>query len=335
MKNDNRNSYAQVLVDIPSLHVRTFSYTIPDELKDKIKTGSPVFVPFGTMGVINGYVVGFSNYLPDGIKAKSIYEILDDEPVFDLEYLQFMEWISGYYCSDLPTVISAALPVNFLSKAKKIVVLKNIKSDKLLTKQEEKILEVLREKNPCSLSTLQKKVKEPSSKFYEAMRKLGQKGIIEIENELERISKKHKMEKSVILLDKNSENKRYSEILEIIHSSGGKIKHSELVKLAKTSPDTIKRLSTSGNILIQEEEIYRDPLNIFKNRDSDSFHDLNFAQNESYQRIKTAIENQDSEPLLLFGITGSGKTEVYFHAARHALEMGKNVIFLAPEIPLA
>ncbi|HBH17998.1 MAG TPA: hypothetical protein DDX14_03505, partial [Cyanobacteria bacterium UBA9579] len=60
---------------------------------------------------------GFSNYLPEGIKAKSVYEILDNEPIFDMEYLRFLEWISNYYCCDLPTVITTAIPVNFFSKA--------------------------------------------------------------------------------------------------------------------------------------------------------------------------------------------------------------------------
>ena len=93
------NKYAVVLVDIKGLGTRTFSYLIPDDLKNDIKIGQPVLVPFGTQGLINAFVVGFSNYLPEHIKAKSIVEILDYEPLFDINYLQLLEWVSNYYFS--------------------------------------------------------------------------------------------------------------------------------------------------------------------------------------------------------------------------------------------
>ena len=66
------NKYALVLTSIKGIGVKTFSYLIPEELKPAIKIGQPVLVPFGRMGFINAFVVGFSNYLPEGIKAKNI-----------------------------------------------------------------------------------------------------------------------------------------------------------------------------------------------------------------------------------------------------------------------
>ena len=100
------NKYAQVLVNIAKIGTRTFSYLIPDEFQATIKIGQPVLVPFGTQGMINAFVVGFSDYLPDGIKAKSIAEILDNEPIFDIEYLHFLNWVSEYYCSDFHKLLS-------------------------------------------------------------------------------------------------------------------------------------------------------------------------------------------------------------------------------------
>ena len=76
----NNYQYALVLVNVANIGTRTFSYLIPDELKQTIKVGQPVLVSFGTQGIINAFVVGFSNYLPDNIKAKSILEILDETP---------------------------------------------------------------------------------------------------------------------------------------------------------------------------------------------------------------------------------------------------------------
>ena len=59
--------YALVLVNIKGLGVKTFSYLIPDEMKDLIQVGQAVLVPFGRQGLINAFVVGFTDYIPDGI----------------------------------------------------------------------------------------------------------------------------------------------------------------------------------------------------------------------------------------------------------------------------
>ena len=75
------NKYALVLTSIKGIGVKTFSYLIPDEMKPIIQIGHPVLVPFGRMGLINAYVVGFSNYLAEGIKAKNISKILDNTPI--------------------------------------------------------------------------------------------------------------------------------------------------------------------------------------------------------------------------------------------------------------
>ena len=97
--------YALCLVDIKTLGTKTFSYLIPDELKDKIHIGIPVLVPFGPKRTIKAYVVGFSDYLEEGIKAKYILDVLDYTPMFNLEYLKLLEWVANYYFSDLPTVL--------------------------------------------------------------------------------------------------------------------------------------------------------------------------------------------------------------------------------------
>ena len=62
--------YALVLVNIKGLGVKTFSYIVPDEMKEIAQIGQAVLVPFGRQGLINAFIVGFSNYIPEGIRAK-------------------------------------------------------------------------------------------------------------------------------------------------------------------------------------------------------------------------------------------------------------------------
>ena len=109
--------YAQVLVDINKLGSRTFSYLIPENLKDEIKIGQAVLVPFGRRKEgLKAYVVGFSDYLEEGIKAKEINEILEYDPLFSFEYLKLLEWVATYYYCDIQTVLNTALPQKFFEK---------------------------------------------------------------------------------------------------------------------------------------------------------------------------------------------------------------------------
>ena len=190
--------YALCLVDIKVLGTKTFSYLIPDELKDKINIGIPVLVPFGAKRTIKAYVVGFSDYLEEGIKAKYIIDVLDYSPMFNLEYLKLLEWVANYYFSDLPTVLKTALP----------------------------------------------------SKFFE----------------------------------KNVKNYRKPNKKQIIF-------------------DTKKETS---NVILSEEQ----------------------------QKVYNEINHVSAPVSLLYGITGSGKTEIYFKLIEDTIKKGKNVLFLAPEIAL-
>lgn len=330
-----KSKYANVLVEIPKLGTRTFSYGIPDELRPIIKIGQPVLVPFGFQGTINAFVVGFGDYLPEGIKAKNIYEILEETPIFDLEYLRFLEWTANYYCCNLQTVMSAAIPMNFFAKTKRIVRLlnTNYSSNKFL-KDELKIMNELDGKDFVNAATLQKKLKISSSKFYEILRKLKKNEIIAVENIIEQQNQKTQFEKSVKFINKNTSNKRHLEILELLE-----LKSSVLLKdfesEAKTTRTTIKKLEAEGFLEIIEDEIYRNPLCIFGSEQRESFPPLNPQQEKAYERIAKAVDEKDSQPLLLYGITGSGKTEVYFKAIQKVLDEGKNALFLAPEIPIA
>ena len=90
--------YAVVLINIKALGVKTFSYLVPEEMQEKLQIGQPVLVPFGRQGLVNAFVVGFSDYLPEGIKAKKINKILDETPLFSIKYLKLLEWIAHYYC---------------------------------------------------------------------------------------------------------------------------------------------------------------------------------------------------------------------------------------------
>ena len=251
--------YASVLVNIKGLGVRTFSYLIPDEIQDKIMIGQAVLVPFGRQGLVKAFVVGFSDYIEDGIKAKKINKILDENPLFNLKYFKLLEWVANYYCTDIINVLNLAIPIKLIEKSSKT-------------------------------------------------------------------------EYTVEFLKFDSATKRQKEILELLQKLG-EISLTEFEKKAKTTRATMKKLEAIGCIKITEEQIYRNPLNIFKENKIEPLSPLSKEQQSVYEGIKKKLKSPN--PILLHGVTASGKTEVYFKLMKDVIDSGKNVLFLAPEIALA
>lgn len=252
-------NYALVLVNIKGLGVKTFSYLIPDDIKDKIKIGQAVLVPFGRQGLVNAFVVGFSDYLDASIKAKKINRILDETPLFSLKYLKLLEWVANYYCCDFVTVLNMAIPMKL-------------------------------------------------------------------------IDKNAKTEFSVEYVKSEGATKRQLEILAKLQQTG-KFPLIDFERVAKTTRATMKKLETLGCVKITTDEIYRNPLSIFSDIKQEPLSKLSEVQEEAYQNIKAKLKSQ--KPILLHGVTASGKTEVYFKLIDDVIKQGKNVLFLAPEIALA
>lgn len=322
--------YALVLVNVANLGTRTFSYLIPDEFKSTIKIGQPVLVSFGNQGVINAFVVGFSDYLPENIKAKSILEIIDTTPLFDLDYLKLLEWVSNYYCCDLQTVLSCAIPMKFLTKTKRIVKLLN--PNFCVNSSNEKALLQKISQKPINASSLQKFLKLTPSKFYALIRKLKSQNYISIENVLDEKTQKTIKEKYLIFKHKNNAQKRQLEVLDKLEQLK-KVKLISFEKEFKFSRQRIKKLESEGFLEIQERPIYRNPLNIFAPKEIEKFPKLSQEQQNALNEI---LKRQKSnQPIYLYGVTGSGKTEIYFNLIKKVLNEGKNIMFLAPEIALA
>lgn len=136
--------YALALVNITGLGVKTFSYLIPEEIKNKLQIGQAILVPFGRQGLINAFCVGFSDYLPGDFKVKKISKIIDETPLFSIDYLKLLEWVANYYCCDLVTVLNAAIPMKLIEKASKTELAVEFLTFDGATKRQKEVLEILK-----------------------------------------------------------------------------------------------------------------------------------------------------------------------------------------------
>ncbi len=169
--------YCLALVNIKGLGVKTFSYEIPDGMD--LKIGQAILVPFGRQGLINAFCVGFSDYVSGDFKVKKVNKILDETPLFSLEYLKFLEWVANYYCSDLVTVLNCAVPLKLIEKASKTEQSAEFVTYERATKRQKEVLEVLEKTGKMPLIKFEKLAKTTRA----TVKKLEQLGCIKLTTE--------------------------------------------------------------------------------------------------------------------------------------------------------
>ena len=139
------------------------------------------------------------------------------------------------------------------------------------------------------------------------------------------------------IIDKNIEEKevrtdKQKRVLKFLRENGETL-ISDLECLTDSSLAVIKNLYNKGYIKIEEKQVERNPF-INKKIQRDRKLELNIEQKHAYNYICTAIVNKKYEEFLLFGVTGSGKTEIYLQVIEKVLNSDKTSIMLVPEISL-
>ena len=127
---------------------------------------------------------------------------------------------------------------------------------------------------------------------------------------------------------------RQAELLEAIAQLEGAMRAADLLRHTSLDNQTLRALVRRGLAELHEEAALRDP-----HADEQFIATSNLALNDeqslALKRITQALDSpEDARPILLHGVTGSGKTEIYLQAIRAALERGRSAIVLVPEISL-
>ena len=301
-----QQKYASALVNIKGLGVKTFSYLIPDEMKDKIQIGQAILVPFGRQGLVNAFCVGFSDYLAGDFKVKKISKIIDETPLFSIDYLKLLEWVANYYCCDLVTVLNAAIPMKLIEKASKTETLIEFEKYDGATKRQTEILKLLEKSGKMPLILFEKYAKTTRA----TVKKLETLGCVKLyQEELYRnpLDILQITEREALFELSGDQKKVYEGIKRQLSNYASKQLGSEDFKSTddtETNPSSLRTLpsQTIDNCL---------------------------------ERGKGRERGTNHPEILLHGVTASGKTEVYFKLIDDTIKAGKNVLFLAPEIALA
>lgn len=346
-------SYAEVYVNINILEAnKPFHYSIPKNIRKIIKCGHKVLVPFG-----NTTAEGFVTSLIDKTeikKIKDIIEIVNKDVIIPEHLIELGKWMSRRYICLPAKVFESFIPPGVRTKISKIVSLnpqilkyENFEGIRKTAPLQWKILNLLKNSKEgyMDYDTLKRKL-QPSN-VTTPLKKLEEKEFIIIDERIETgVNKKmakHAVLKSDILAGVNTligeyriTSKYQKQILDCVLNYRV-ITISDLAEILNLTYSqaysSVRALEKKGLIDIEDRELRRDPyLKQYKDMPPVTPTE---EQKNVIKLIRNYFKNLSGQKVLIHGVTGSGKTEIYIKAAEQALKTGKSAIILVPEISLA
>jgi primosomal protein N' (replication factor Y) len=282
-----------------------------------------------------------------------VQQVLDADPVITPMVMQICDWAHRYYHSGLGETLKAALPQGMDVDSERHVSLSSDNEEEIAravgrSKTKAAIVDALRTGAVMTEEELRKlaDVKSISAQ----LRALSMEGIVEMESVLERPTVRPKTVLAVRLLPPWNRREKVMELMEIMETRAPKqvniiaslwkqyrsgvltVQMTDLVKEARASSAQVRALEEKDIVEVLEEEVTRE----WQLRYSEKPKDITLTedQREVLSSVTRAVDAEAHSTMLLYGVTGSGKTQVYIDAIRHVLKKGKNALVLVPEISL-
>lgn len=340
---ERKTLFADVILPVP-VH-REFTYRVPFEMNTYIREGVRVVVPFGKSKFYMAIVTKVHETVPS-YTAKYVEYILDEAPIITGNQYAFWKWIAKYYMAPIGDVLNAALPANFkLASETKIQLHPDFEKGMELAEKEETLVETLEIREELTLKELSEIL--GIKNVHPIIKRLIDKGIVITQEELNQ--KYTPKKESFVCINPVFTEEDLNNVLASLETTKSKASQLDglltILKLRldtrqeyiakKTvlehgiSASTLTTLEKNGYILIEKLEVSRlralDP-------SETEIKELSEAQETAYREITESFEKHFVT--LVFGVTGSGKTEIYVKLIKEQLERGKQVLFLLPEIAL-
>ena len=341
--------YAQVAV--PVHLTKTFTYRLPPSMQRVAQVGSRVMVQLGRKPT-TGYIVALLPKLRSGTsliesEIKDVQELLDVEPPLTPEVLEITRWVSDYYAAPWGEVLRAALPAGINVAVEQTVSITNQGREELIKLEESsdttvktRALRLLADEGEFEINAFA--LRMGSAKPSKWIRDLEQADLIARSYRAHSTPTRAKRRKAVRLSKSTSTESPTGDgrataaqerVLDALRAHEDEIAIVDLLKTAKVSESAIHTLVKRGVLEEFDEEVRRDPLARADLPDTEEFK-LTVAQKEALRLIEIPMKAGRFATMLLHGVTGSGKTEVYLRAMRDALSDGGGAIMLVPEIAL-
>ncbi len=265
------------------------------------------------------------------IKYLPIIEIIDNEPVVSEEGIKIAEWMSKYYHAPPGMALFSMIPAGMQITYNRKITLKSTDNSMFESEDDKLIYHELREHPGMNIKEL--KAKTSLKKIISAVEILEEKNLVEIENVRDK-KVKDKFRNYIKMIDNTPGNLplRQKELFDALVSSTNR--DTAVSKIAQDfSYSVIKALRNKGIIEVYSKKVQIEQ-NLWSDIRSYSSVKLTKPQQSIFEQIRDSIKSEKFVPYLLYGVTGSGKTDIYAHCVQEVLKSDKSAIVLLPEISL-
>lgn len=331
---------AHVVVELPL--ETPLDYHIPEALRAACRIGQRVLVPVGPREVL-GYIVGLDAASPVA-EIKDLGTLLDDAPLLTPALLRLTQWMAAYYCCAWGQVLQAAMPVGFRVQTVAVYSLTaaaRAAPDAWPGGRAGALLHALETQESQSQHALEQLLGLRDGAAL--LRRLQQQGLVESSQRRLPPQAQPRMvpvvrlrltpaEAALLQQELQPRAPRQAAVLALLRTQPV----WELAALRQQLPGAraaVQHLVTRDAVAVSQIEKKRSVF-IVPASPSPPPPSLNAVQQHALWQIESRLTTADSTPILLHGVTGSGKTEVYMRAIATALRHGKTALVLVPEIAL-
>jgi primosomal protein N' (replication factor Y) len=317
----------------------TFSYAVPDRLDELAVPGARVVVPFGKRTVV-GVVLGRSSHRPEIPQLKDISEVLDPLPALPARLIELGRWVANYYLAPVGETFRVLLP-----PAVEVRVARQwqITEQGRVRRSELQSLDALTAAQAIELALLDLCQTEGKPVSAREIRKLtsGEAAAARLlrRGELayaDVARRRGRRMQQIAAWKRETDPARASEAerrVQRVLAERGPLPLAELLRIADVSRSVVGRLARRGDLQVWEEPAEAEP-SLFEAEFTAPSNVLNNAQQCAVEQIRGWLDAGAFTTGLLYGVTGSGKTEVYLRVIEAALARGRAALVLVPEIAL-
>ena len=342
---------ADVVVDIDAPDLQpSYSYRVPEAMQNTLHAGACVHIPFAGRETL-GYVLDrrkLASNDPLCGKLKEIISVVEDAITINAEQLHIIQWMSRHYVCDLLAALRCVAPANLGARVATVARLADPRyrgDDAGGSIPQAHILETLRALDgEAEVEALRETAH--LTNFAGAYAACLKKNLIIETRTVVRAKTVGKKRKAYtlgaaaeVLGGQGGGGKRspqqqrlLNELVQRARHEEGPMPADELLRAAQATPASLRGLLDKGLVQAHEITVRRAPILAPTTRTVAP--PLTLGQQNAADRLRECLESGAMQTVLLFGVTASGKTEVYLNAIAHTLEQGRSAIVLVPEIAL-